>query len=123
MTRSSLETSHVVQLLLRDAVPTLGERAPAEVHRLVANYQALAHEWIEQGQSIPEAQRAFERAVVDGLQEAAHDLFWDTSWPGCPLHPGHPLWYDETRQAWGCKQDPAVVAPLGRLTGLRPPAT
>lgn len=123
MSQSKLDTNRVVQLLLRDSLPTLGERARAEVLRLASNYEALAGEWMEDGQSLSDAQRALDAAVVDGLQEAAHDLFWDTTWPACPVHPRHPLWYDEIRRAWCCKQDPAVVAPLGCLADLHPPAT
>jgi hypothetical protein len=122
MSQSKLDTSLVVRLLLQDSVPTLGERARAEVLRLAANHETLAREWLESGQPLDEAQRSFDRAVVDGLQQAAHDLFWDTTWPACPLHRRHPLWYDETREAWCCGQDPAVVAALGSLADLRPPA-
>jgi hypothetical protein len=122
MSQSKLDTSLVVRLLLQDSVPTLGERARAEVLRLAANYETLAREWLEGGQPLDDAQRSFDRAVIDGLQQAAHDLFWDTTWPACPLHRRHPLWYDETREAWRCAQDPAVVAPLGSLADLRPPA-
>jgi len=123
MSQNTLDTNRVVQLLLRDAVPTLGERARAELHRLVANYEELAEEWMLNGDSLAEAQRSFDRFVIDGLQQAAHDLFWDTTWPACPLHSRHPLWYDESQQAWCCEQARVVVAPLGELASLRPPAT
>ena len=123
MSRSVVDTARIVQLLLHDALPTLGERARAEVLRLAASYEALAREWMDNGESLPDAQRAFESAVVNGLQEAAHDLFWDTMWPACPLHARHPLWYDESQQVWHCKEDAAVTTPLGRLADLHPPAT
>ena len=123
MSQSKLETHRVVTLLLQDALPTLGERARGEVLRLAANYGDLAEVWMDNGQSLEEAQRSLECAVVDGLQEAAHDLFWDTTWPACPRHVRHPLWYDDARQAWCCQQDPTIVAPLGRLADLYPPAT
>jgi hypothetical protein len=123
MSQSKLNTTRVVELLLHDALPALGERARAEVLRLAANYEQLAHEWIESGQSVEEAQRSFESAVVDGLQQAAHDLCWDSTWPACPRHGRHPLWYDEARQVWFCKHDATVIAPLGRLADLNLPAT
>ena len=123
MSQSKLDTTRVVQLLLRDALPTLGERARAEVLRLAANHERRAGEWIESGQSVEEAQRGFEAAVVEGLQESAHDLYWDTTWPACPRHTHHPLWYDNGRQVWRCQQDPAIVAHLGRLADLDIPAT
>ena len=123
MSQSKLDTNRVVQVLLDDALPTLGERARAEVLQLANNYEQLAREWIEGGQSVEEAQRSFEAAVVDGLQETAHDLYWDTTWPVCPRHAHHPLWYDSARQVWHCEQDPTVIAPLGRLADLNIPAT
>ena len=123
MSQYHLDTNHVVQLLLRDCVPTLGERARAEVLRLAASHEALAREWMADGQSADEAQRSFDCAIVEDLQQAAHDLFWDTTWPACPLHRRHPLWYDEIRQAWCCEQNRAVLVPLGGLTDFRPSAT
>lgn len=123
MSQTKLDTNRVVELLLRDALPSLGERSRDEVLRLACSYEALAREWMVNGQSLSEAQRAFDSAVVNGLQQSAHDLFWDTTWPTCPLHQRHPLWYDEIRQAWCCKQDPAVVTPLGGVADLNPPAT
>ena len=123
MSQGKLDTDRVVQLLLRDAIPTLGERARIEVLRLATNYEELAREWIRNGESLAEAQRSFDRSVVDGLQETAHDLWWDTTWPTCPRHPSHPLWFDEDRGAWYCQRDGSSIAPLGELADLRPPAT
>ena len=123
MSQGNVDTQRVVQLLLRDAIPTLGERARAEVLRLATNYEELALEWIRNGESLAEAQRSFDRSVVDGLQEVAHDLFWDTTWPTCPRHTGHPLGFDEQRAAWFCPRDGSKIAPLGELGGLRRPAT
>jgi len=118
-----VDTERIVSLLLKDAVATLGERARSEVLSLAANYEELARERMEAGDSLAEAQRSFDRSVVDGLQQTAHDLFWATTWPACPRHPHHPLWYDENRQTWHCQQDPSVVAPLGGLAGLRASAS
>ena len=123
MSEGALDTSRIVGLLLQDAVPTLGERARTEALRLVAHYEELAREWMRHGDSLTEAQRSFDRSVVDGLQQTAHDLFWDTTWPACPSHPHHPLWYDDDREAWCCEQDASVCVPLGGLTSIRSPAT
>ena len=120
---TSLDTERVSGLLLQDAVPTLGARARVEVRRLVAIYSDLAEDWILDGDSVAEAQRSFDRMVVDGLQQTAHDLFWDTTWPACPRHHRHPLWYDAEREAWCCEQDSVVVAPFGGLTGFSSPAS
>ena len=123
MSLHTVDTDSIVRLLLQDAVPSLGERARSEVLRLAANYEKLARAWMAAGDSLAEAQRSFNRSVVDELQQSAHDLFWDTTWPACPRHPQHPLWYDEDRQAWCCQQDRSVVTPLGGLDALRSPAT
>jgi len=118
-----VDTERAVTLLLRDAVPTLGERARAEVRRLVANYAELAAVWIFNGDSVAQAQQSFDRSVVDGLQQTAHDLFWDTAWPACPRHHRHPLWYDVDRDAWCCEQDSVVVVPLRGLASMSSPAS
>lgn len=123
MSQSKVDTERVLHLLLRDAIPTLGERARTEVLRLATNYEELARERIRNGESLAEAQRSFDRSVVDGLQEAAHDLFWDTTWPTCPRHTNHPLWFDDDHAVWYCQRDGSRIAPLGELAGLRPPAT
>jgi hypothetical protein len=122
MSRDMIDTDRITSLLLADAVPSLGERARAEVRQLVANYEQHAQQWMEAGASVVDAQHSFNQYVVDGLQQKAHDLFWDTRWPACPRHPQHPLWYDEDRQAWCCQRDRVALAPLGGLTDLRSPA-
>ena len=123
MSLRSLDTETIVRLVLQDAEPSLGARAREEALRLATNYSALALEWIQAGETLDEAQRSFDEAVVDGLQQTAHDLFWDTMWPACPRHARHPLWYDGDRRAWCCDEDSVVVALLGRLAQLHPPAT
>ena len=75
------------------------------------------------GSSLAEAQAFFDREVVDRFQQDVHDEHWDTTWPACPHHPNHPLWYARDRDAWVCRQTGATVAPLGGLAALRPPAT
>jgi hypothetical protein len=37
----------------------------------------------------------------------------DTSWPHCPEHPHHPLWY--SKGSWTCERSGRRVAPLGSL--------
>lgn len=53
--------------------------------------------------------------LVEHVQQEFHDLFIDTTWPACPRHPNHPLWYREG--AWWCERDAVAIASLG---GLRP---
>lgn len=54
----------------------------------------------------------YARRVIDDVQQAVHDDFLDTSWPACPHHPNHPLWYSEGW--WRCDRAGAI-ARLGDL--------
>jgi hypothetical protein len=40
-------------------------------------------------------------------------LFIDTSWPTCPRHRRHPLWFRDG--AWWCETDDVAIAKLGEL--------
>lgn len=104
---------------MADAVATLGERARAGVLDVAANMERLAREWLERGTTLAEVRASFEEAVVDHFQQDVHDDHWDTSWPACPRHPNHPLWYDADREAWCCQQDGTAFARLGELAALR----
>ena len=93
-----------VQLLARDVSTTLG----------------AAHEWIVERYA--EDNRAFELAletylqrVVDDVQQYIHDTYVDTTWPACPRHRQHPLWFGDG--AWWCDADNVIVASLGALRG------
>jgi hypothetical protein len=122
MSQTTLDTERVVRLLVADAVATLGEWARVKVLAVAANMENNAREWLSSGGSLAQVQADFDREVVDHFQQDVHDEHWDTTWPACPRHPKHPLWYDEARKAWCCQRDGAALAPLGGLTGLRPPA-
>ncbi len=123
MSQNTLDTERIVRLLTADAVATLGERARAGVLATATNMENIAREWLEQGDSLGEVQAAFDRAVVNNFQQDVHDEHWDTTWPTCPRHPNHPLWYDDVRKAWYCQSDGAALAPIGGLADLRPAAT
>jgi hypothetical protein len=51
--------------------------------------------------------------LVDDVQQDVHDLFIDTTWPVCPRHQRHPLWFRDG--AWWCETDGVAVARLGEL--------
>jgi hypothetical protein len=53
---------------------------------------------------------------VERVVEDVHNFILDDviTWPVCPHHPHHPLWYHDG--AWICEQAGLVVAPLGELT-------
>jgi len=93
--------ARAVELLVRDVVVTVGEEHAAYV---VARAAAL---------------REFDLAdtadkLVEDVQEEIHDTFVDTSWPECPRHGKHPLWYRDG--AWYCDHLEEPVARLGELT-------
>jgi hypothetical protein len=54
------------------------------------------------------------------VQQELHDSFVDTSWPQCPEHSNHPLWY--WSGWWQCRESGARIAPLGGLTRRHEPA-
>jgi hypothetical protein len=51
--------------------------------------------------------------LVDDVQQNVHDRFIDTTWPACPRHRRHPLWFRDG--AWWCETDDVAVAKLGEL--------
>lgn len=55
----------------------------------------------------------FEQRVVDDVQQSIHDDFIDTSWPKCPEHPYHPMWYADGW--WSCERTGKRIARLGKL--------
>jgi hypothetical protein len=122
MSQTTLDTERVPRLLIADAVATRGEWSRAAVLAAVAKMKENARLWLEHGQSLPEVQRDFDRELVDHFQQDVHDEQRDTTWPACPRHPNHPLWYDESRQAWCCQRDGATLVQLGELASLYPPA-
>jgi hypothetical protein len=55
----------------------------------------------------------FEEKVVEDLQQRFMDEFVDTTWPRCPRHFRHPLWYHNGN--WVCEEDAVAIARLGEL--------
>jgi hypothetical protein len=52
--------------------------------------------------------------LVEDVQQAFHDALVDTTWPACPLHGRHPLWYHPDGW-WWCEADRVAVYRLGEL--------
>ena len=86
--------------LERDVRRTVGTR---HVH-LVAEQAALAAA-LESND--------LEAKVVEDVQQVIHDTFIDTTWPTCPHHRRHPLWFRDG--AWWCEESAVQVAALGDL--------
>ena len=53
----------------------------------------------------------FVQKLVDDVQQYFHDTFVDTTWPACPQHPNHPLWFHD--DAWWCGTE--RIATFGTL--------
>ena len=51
--------------------------------------------------------------VVNDVQQYFHDTFKDSTWPPCPRHGKHPLWY--RNGSWWCVEDGVAIAKLGDL--------
>ena len=91
--------AHLLELDLRE---TIGAGHESVVEEAVSRIRMFAHD-------APD----FEQRVVDDVQQYLHDTFVDTSWPACPHHPNHPLWYSDGW--WSCDETGQRAAPLGGL--------
>ena len=93
-----------VRRLSNDVVATLGESYAALVHDEVLRLQ----------QFIAAADPWFLQKLIEDVQQRVHDEFVDTTWPTCPRHANHPLWFKEGW--WWCEAENARLAELGSLT-------
>jgi hypothetical protein len=98
---SEATIERVAAALKADVTATLGIAHAADVIQFVA-----------QGREFIDDDDWFEQWLVDTVQQYFHDTFVDTTWPACPKHPHHPLWFRDN--AWWCGDE--SVAILGRLT-------
>ncbi len=94
------DLAQVIPLLERDVSTTLG----ASYDRLIEDTAADVRELgiADTGEKL-----------VNDVQQHFHDTFVDTTWPACPRHANHPLWY--RGGSWWCVQDGVAIAPLGEL--------
>lgn len=103
MTMTSIsddDEAELVERLGRDVVATLGPGLLDVVRSAARHHRRFMDDRGEY----------FER-VVDEVQQHVHDCFIDTSWPSCPVHPNHPVWF--VGGYWVA--DGAVLARLGEL--------
>src|SRR5215212_7048969 len=96
------ERERVTRLLASDVEATLGS----------AHRAAVAEE-LPRALEFTESADQFAERLVDGVQQLFHDTFVDTTWPACPRHPNHPLWFHDG--AWWCEADEAAIFVLGEL--------
>ena len=102
MAVTDTEQELVVRLLSRDLTATIGaghEEVAARNADRVRQFIGDADEYVAR--------------VVGDTQQDVHDLRIDTTWPECPRHGQHPLWFHDN--AWWCERDRVPVADLGGL--------
>lgn len=98
------------RLLLRDVTTTLGSgRVTADEQRYLAS--RVEREWDARYERESAADHV--RRAVDNVQQVVHDEFIDTTWPACPRHVNHPLWFHDGW--WTCELDGVAIARLGNL--------
>lgn len=94
------DLTHAVTLLEQDVARTLGS-----VHCRVVRDAANTIVLLDRDDA--------DLKLVEDVQQVFHDTFVDSTWPACPLHHTHPLWYADG--AWWCAKDHAMIARLGEL--------
>jgi hypothetical protein len=94
------------ELLGRDVALTLGER-----HRKIVRFETHVVAILDRSD--------IDDVLVEHVQQTIHHTV-NSTWPACPLHSQHPLWYEDG--AWWCTQSRVRIAPLGALAGTSPSA-
>src|SRR5688500_7530168 len=98
-----MDATHQVKLKA-DVAATLGARHVEAVERNAATFLEFV------------GSDATAVILVEDVQQEFHDTFVDTTWPHCPVHPNHPLWFDAG--AWRCSENGAAIAALGELEAV-----
>lgn len=93
--------SRAVEQLDRDIIRTLGVS-----HRATIDAEARLVADLERSD--------LDALLVEHVQQCLPDIFLDATWPACPRHRQHPLWYEGG--AWWCTQDHVRLAPLGEVS-------
>jgi hypothetical protein len=97
-----------MDLPLNDALPLLHR----DVERTLGGEYATLIDDVARDVRLLGAGDATAKTVND-VQQHFHDMHIDPTWPSCPRHHRHPLWYRDG--AWWCAEDGAPVARLGEL--------
>jgi hypothetical protein len=114
MAVSDSEIESLLARLARDTDWTIPWRKRRDVQDSVSDVRA-AHGWrFDDGEGI----EAFTEMYVEDIQQWLMDTFVDTSWPTCPRHGRHPLWFHDG--AWHCDLDRVALAQLGELASVLP---
>lgn len=102
---SAGDEDRVIALIRADVEATIG---PGHDEPIV---EAAARHRLNVGDPV-----GYVDGVVDDVQQFFHDTFVDTTWPACPHHPNHPLWFSDGW--WRCERIQEPIARLGALSGL-----
>lgn len=97
-----MDHARVVKLIAEDFARTIG-----------SSYDPIADEAAARIRLFTGDPDDFEQRVVDDVQQYIHDSLIDTSWPRCPEHPHHPIWYSDGW--WSCETTGKRIARLGKL--------
>lgn len=100
------DEARVVSLLRADVEATIGPGHDEAIIEAAARRRLYA--------DVP---RAYVGDVVDDVQQYFHDAFVDTTWPACPHHPNHPLWFSDGW--WRCERIEEPLTRLGALSGAK----
>jgi hypothetical protein len=102
---SAEDEARVVSLLRADVEATIGPGRDEAIIEAAARRRLYA-----------EAPAQYVSGVVDDVQQFFHDTFVDTTWPSCPFHPNHPLWFSDGW--WRCERIEEPIARLGAISGV-----
>lgn len=97
---SALDEETVTRLLMKDVAATLGSSHRDHIRSTASDHRRLADHYGD-----------FVDRVVNDVQQFFHDTRIDTTWPACPSHSNHPMWFE----AGWWRADGEPVAPLGGL--------
>lgn len=102
MAVTDTDQDRIVRLLSRDLAATIG---PGH-EDLAARNASRVRQYVDDPDE-------YVARVVDDTQQGIHDLRIDTTWPECPRHQRHPLWFHDN--AWWCQRDRIRITDLGDL--------
>jgi hypothetical protein len=102
---SAEDEDRVVSLLRADVEATIGPEHGEPIVESAARHRPHAND-----------PALYVGEFVDDVQQYFHDTFVDTTWPACPHHPNHPLWFSDGW--WRCERIEEPIARLGALPGV-----
>ena len=83
-----------------------------DVRETLGAHESAVDHFVELGRTFIDDDSWFIQWLVDEVQQYFHDTFLDTTWPACPQHPHHPLWFHD--DGWWCGEE--RMATFGALS-------